>query len=85
MLFVDDLPVVLVLQIISELALHLAQHCIYELIRDAFVHEHIVRRHAGLAAVEKLAEHDAPRRQFDLRVLVHDAGALAAQFQGAGR
>ena len=45
------------------------------------VAQHIIGCHAGLAAVEELAEDDALCRQRDLRAFVHDAGAFAAQFQ----
>ena len=39
---------------------------------------------AGLPAVEELAEHDAPGRKGDVRIVQHEHGAFAAQFQADG-
>ena len=84
MLFVDDLSIILVVEIIAELAFRLADDRFEEGFLDILMHEHIIRGDAGLAAVQELAEHDAPCGHLDLGVLIHDDRALAAQFQRAG-
>ena len=48
------------------------------------VHEHIIRRDAGLAAVEQLAERQTARGDAQIRSFIDDAGAFAAQFQRDG-
>jgi len=47
---------------------------------DLAVDEQIIRRNAGLAAVEQLAEDQSLCREIELCCGVHDTGALAAQF-----
>ncbi len=53
----------------------------YQIIRNAFVHKEIVGRHAGLSRIDALAPGDALRRALHVGVLMHDAGAFAAQLQ----
>jgi hypothetical protein len=48
---------------------------------DISVAKDIVRRHAGLAAIQNFAEHDAPCGERYIGGAVHDAGAFAAQLQ----
>ena len=48
---------------------------------DVLVEEQVVRGDAGLAAVEAFAPGDAAGGEGEVRILVHDAGTLAAEFQ----
>ena len=52
-----------------------------QLILHPCIAENVVRGDAGLAAVQELAEGNAPGRQLQIRACVHDAGALSAQLQ----
>ena len=82
---VDDAAIVGVLQRLRPvLAANFRLQGRHQPVMDSAVAQDIVGGHAGLAAVEKLAEHDAPGRQRDVGGLVHDAGAFAAQLQHGG-
>ena len=47
--------------------------------------EHVVRGDADLSGVEVLAPGDASRGRVEIHIVIHDARALAAQFQRDGR
>ena len=51
----------------------------------AALHEHVIGRHACLAAVQKLAKRDALGGKLDVRARVHDARALSAQLKHGRR
>ena len=54
-----------------------------ELILDPAVNEQIIRRNAGLAAVEQLAKGQTLGGQIELDRRIHDTGTLAAEFQNS--
>ena len=82
-LLIDNPPIVRVFQGPgSELERNLPLELGNQPVMDRPVAVDIVRGHAGLAAVEKFAEHDPPRRQRDICCPLHHAGALAPQLQG---
>ena len=82
---VDDAAVVRVLQRLRPvLAGDLRLQSRHQPVMDSALAQDIVGGHAGLAAVEEFAEHDAPGRQRNVGGLVHDAGAFAAQLQHGG-
>ena len=86
MLLVDDLPVVLVVQgPLPELGADLLPDGLDQPVLDGRLAVEVVRRHAGLAAVEELPEDDPLGRQGDVGGAVHDAGALSPQLQGHRR
>ena len=58
---------------------------LHEGVLDVLVQEQVVRGNAGLAAVEALAPGDTPGGNGQVRLLVHDTRALAAEFQDHGR
>ena len=79
---VDDPAVVRVLQrVLAVLPPDLPAQQLHQPAPHAAVAEDVVRGHAGLAAVEVLAEHNPPGRQGEFGGLVHNAGALAPQLQ----
>ena len=86
MLPVDDLAVIGVRQrILAQLLLDLPHQLGDQRVVHAALHQNVVGRHAGLPAVQKLAEHDALSGQRQVRARIHDAGALAAQLKHGGR
>ena len=86
MLFVDDLPVVFIFQrILPELECNLFFQFRDEPVFHGGVAEDVVGSHAGLAAVYKFSEDDAPGRQGDVGGFVYDTGALSAKLQGNRR
>ena len=54
-------------------------------LRRILVDQDIIRGHTGLARIEELPVGNAPHRRIQVGVVVDDAGAFAAQFQGHGR
>ena len=52
---------------------------------DALLAEEIVGGHAGLAGIEGLPPHDAPRSQLQIGLRPHDARTFPAQFERDGR
>ena len=83
-LFVDHADIALVVQGVSVLDGHPLAQMGQEAVLHPPVNEQVVRGHAGLAAVEQLAEDQAFGGQVQPGGGVHDAGALAPQLQGDG-
>ncbi len=63
-----------------EFAHFLHQPC-SEAVINAVLHQNAVGAHAGLPGVAEFAEHDARHCLFQVRVVKHDEGRVAAQFQ----
>ena len=86
MLLIDDFPIVLIIKgLFAELSAYLFPDLSDQPVPDGAVAVDIVRRHAGLSAVQIFPEYDPPRRQSDVRGLIDDAGAFSAQFKGHRR
>ena len=83
MFFIDDMAIILIFQgTLAKLGADLPDQLFYEPVFHPDIAENVVGSHAGLSAVQKLAEDDAPGRRMDIRGTVHDAGTLSAQLQG---
>ena len=84
-LFVNHVHIaVAVERVFADHALNLAFEQGQERILDLAADEQIIRRDAGLARVQQLAEGNAPGGQGNVGALIHDDGAFAAQFQQNG-
>ena len=82
MLFVDDLSIIPVLQwFFSILACDLSAKLCDQGFFDLRITVDVVRSHAGLATVQKLAEYDTFCRKAEIGCFVHDAGAFSTQLQ----
>ena len=84
-LAVDDLSVLGVGEgVVSQLTPNRALDLGDQAVRHALVYEQVVGGHAGLAAVEPLAEGDALGGDAQIRGGVDDAGALSAELERDG-
>ena len=82
MFLVDDFAIVWILQrLLTVLPPDFPAQQLHQPVLHTAVAENIVRGHTGLAAVEVLAEYNAPGRQRQLGSFIYDAGAFAAQLQ----
>ena len=82
MRLVDDAPVVRArARVLAEAGAHGLDARADERRLDSAVHEHVVRRDAGLPCVEELAPDDPPRGDADVRRRLDDAGRLAAELE----
>ena len=64
--------------------LYIAFQKAYKVLFSLPLYKHVIRGHAGLAGVQKLAEHQPPGRHRQIRRFVDDAGAFAPQLQNHG-
>ena len=86
MLLIDDVAIVLIFQgILPELGANLPDQFFDQPVFHPDIAEDIVGSHAGLSAVQELAEDDTPGCRRDVRSAVYDAGALSAKLQGHRR
>ena len=82
MLFVDDLSVISILQrFFSILTCDLSAKLCNQGFFDLRITVDVVRSHAGLAAVQELAEYDTLCRKAEISCFVHDAGAFSTKLQ----
>ena len=58
---------------------------LHEPVANRLVDKQEIGCHAGLAGIERLPPHDAPRRQLQIGLYTHDTRAFPAQFERDGR
>lgn len=79
---VDNLSIILAFQrLFAVLSLNLLFDLFDQFVFDGAVAVDVVGSDAGLTAVQIFAEDDSLCSQFQVRALLHDAGALSAKFQ----